>query len=234
MPYSLPPQIGEYRDRALAERRRAIAAAELAEKYEGRAAAGDGRLGPVYRRMGVLHRQMQLRHSAAALLHETLSAQTERAASRGDRTACGLVEAAAETLHVRGVSAGLHSQRDRALVIAAVSDPTAHSAYFLEGRTGEGPASAAVSLGVTVAAAGPQLRARWQRYGPAAAALGIHSVIAVPLQLPAVRIGALCCYDVTGDLRPGVAAEAEAIAEVLAPLLLRAVPEASLPALMSP
>lgn len=91
---------------------------------------------------------------------------------------------------------------------------------------GEGPVLTAVS-GAYLCVAGGELPAQWPWYGPAAIRLGIHSVTAVPLQLPTIRLGALCCYDVRAKSKADVSA-VRIVAGALAPILLRTASSQSL------
>jgi GAF domain-containing protein len=116
-------------------------------------------------------------------------------ADRSDRSAVPhLMEAVAQTLRIRGATAALHSPRDRSTVLVQASDSTAEAAYQLEPRTGEGPIAAVLASGAPVSATGLDVPGRWGRYGPAAAGMGIQAVCAVPLRVPSVRLGVLCCY----------------------------------------
>ena len=70
-------------------------------------------------------------------------------------------------------------------------------------------------------------------YGRTAARLGIHAVTAVPLQVPAVRLGVLCCYGTDPAGTRDLVAAAETVAAVLTPIMLRAAPAVLLPALIA-
>lgn len=226
-------RIADLRRQAAVERSRASRAAALADKYQAQAAAGTDRLRLVYERLTVMHRQLQARHLAAAALHEAFADRMERAVGRRDRSAAPhLMEAVAQTLGVRGAVAALHSQRNPGPVLVTASDPIAEAAYRLEPRTGEGPAIVALASGVPVSVAGPDVPSRWGRYGPAAAGLGIHAVCAVPLQLPSVRLGVLCCYGTEPALMPDIVSAATMIGGALTPMLLRTASTDSLRILM--
>lgn len=96
---------------------------------------------------------------------------------------------------------------------------------------GEGPITTTAAEGWPVHAAGPELPARWPKYGPAAGRLGVRSVTAVPLRLPSIQLGVLCCYGDRPMARDDVAA-VNVIAGALAPILLRTAPGESLHDLM--
>lgn len=72
-----------------------------------------------------------------------------------------------------------------------------------------------------------ELHAHWPWYGPAAIRLGIHSVTAVPLQLPTIRLGALCCYDIGPKSKADIAV-VRVVVGALAPILLRTASSQSL------
>lgn len=119
-------------------------------------------------------------------------------------TAIG-VEAASVTLFGREWSAGM----------VAASSSTARAAYDLEFVTGEGPARDATDHGLHIAAAGPDLPARWPHYGPALAELGVGAVVAVPLRESFGCLGSLCLFASEPVLADGVPAAAGVMAEAL-------------------
>lgn len=213
-------EIGELRRRAGEERRRAGRAAELAIEFAARADDCSERLRPAYLRLAELHRRMNERQLTAARLHETYADRLELHASGSGPVLPPFMAAVVQTLGVSGAAAALYSRRSRIPVLVATSDPTAEAAYNLEVSAGEGPAITTATEGRPVRAAGTELPHRWPTYGPAANRLGIRSVTAVPLQLPADRLGALCCYGgkSAGD---SVVADVDAVAGALAPILLR-------------
>ncbi|MHC3472488.1 GAF and ANTAR domain-containing protein [Streptomyces sp. 7R007] len=83
----------------------------------------------------------------------------------------------------------------------AASDESARAAQELEFLLGEGPALEAARSVRPVSARGPELDRRWGGYGPAVRELGISEVIAVPLGMEDVCVGALTVFDPA----PGVA-----------------------------
>lgn len=129
------------------------------------------------------------------------------------------------------MTVALYAQASRTAILIDASERTAAAAFDLKAEFGEGPARTAMSAGRPVAATGAALPARWPAYGRAAQRLGVHSVTAVPLQVPATRLGVLCCYG-TGSASSGDIATTATVAAALIPILLRAAPANCLPALI--
>ena len=223
--------------------------------YAARATEEQERLRLVFARAAELHYRMQARQLAAARLHETYAARLhETYAARLHETYAARLEethaariglqaqpwpapprfmaAVAETIGVPGAAAALYDQRSHNPVLVSTSDATAQAAYDLEAMAAEGPATHLMAEGGPVRAAGAELAARWPRYGPAAVRLGIRAVTAVPLQVPAARLGVLCCYDARPTAEDDIMAAAVTLAAALTPMLLRAAPTASLDALI--
>jgi hypothetical protein len=213
---------------AAEERSRAERAARLRAMYEARAAEGPDRLQPVYARAAELHRHIEARQLASARLHEKYAERVDRRAGQSEDTPQVLMEAVAETLGVSGVVAALYARGGRAPILVAASDMTSQEACELEATAGQGPVTTTMAAGVPLHVAGAELASRWPRYSRAAARLGIGTVTAVPLQLPVVRLGALCCYQVwpAGE---DISGEAQTLAAALTPILLRATPASRLP-----
>lgn len=220
-------EIRELRRRAAEERERARRAAELALEYEARIVNCAERLRAVYVRGAELHRRMEERQLAAARLHEAYAERLEQQTGRPWPAPPPFMAAVAQTLGVSGAAAALYSRDSPVPVLVATSDPIAEQAYDLEVETGEGPVLTTVSKGIPVCVAGGELPAHWPWYGPAAIRLGIHLVTAVPLQLPTIRLGALCCYDVRPRAKADVAA-VRVVAGAPAPILLRTASSRSL------
>lgn len=215
---------------AAEERRRAERAARLRAMYESRAAGGPERLQPVYARAAELHRRIEIRQLVSARLHETYAERLERREDRSPGTAPQVfMEAVAETLGVPGAAAALYARGGRTPILVAASDTTSRAACELEATAGQGPVTSTVAAGVPAHASGSDLAHRWPRYGRAATRLGIGTVTAVPLQLPTVRLGALCCYQAWPADGEDIIAAAQALAGVLTPILLRATPASGLP-----
>lgn len=114
-----------------------------------------------------------------------------------------LSEACAAALPVTGTGMTLMSSRGPEGLVAA-TDETARILEELQFNLGEGPCVDASTWGRPVLQ--PQFRhtgpARWLGLGPAAVDAGIEAVFAFPLQVGAVRLGAMDLYrDTPGELR---------------------------------
>lgn len=204
------------------ERRRAARAATLRARYEARVADGPERLRRAYARAAELHQRIAVRQLASARLHEVYAARIDQRASRPRDGSEVLLEAVAEALGIPGAAATLAVSGRRTSLVVAASDVTARAACKLEATAGEGPATATAAKGTLVHVTGAGLATRWPRYGPAAMRMGIDSVTAVPLHLPALpRLGALFCYQVRSTSED-IRAAAQNVAAALTPLLFRA------------
>jgi hypothetical protein len=222
------PRSADLRLMAAEARIRAKRAASLRAMYEARAAEGADRLQPVYARAAELHRRIEARQLASARLHETYAERVDRRAGQSQDIPRVLMEAVAETLGVPSVVAALYVRGGRAPILVAASDMTSREACELETTAGQGPVTTTMAAGVPVHVAGAELASRWPRYSRGAARLGIGTVTAVPLQLPVVRLGALCCYQ-AWPVGEDIVGEAQALAAALTPILLRATPASGLP-----
>lgn len=197
--------------------------------YAARAQDGPQRLREVYSRAAELHRRIEMRQAASARLHDVYAGRVNmRAAGLGGAQQV-LMEAVAETLGVPSAAATLYARGTGAPVITACSDGTARAACELEATTGEGPTTAIVAAGIPVRVTGAELPGRWPAFGRAATRMGIGAVTAVPLQLPTVRLGALCCYQAAPAAGENILPAAETLAAALTPLLLRGTPASGLP-----
>jgi GAF domain-containing protein len=206
------------RRRAGQERQRAVNASVLAAKYEGRPPV-EG-LQPLYDKMAELQQRLAARHLAAAEMHEEHILRLERWLSEPETIMRPtFLSTVAAMLGVPFAAAALCGVEQVPLAVAA-SDATAQAAQELERVLDEGPALMAVTEGAPVAAAGSAMFDRWPRYGPAVAELGVHAVIATPLRLSEMCIGALCIYDSASAIRLDVAASAEVMAEAIAQSVL--------------
>jgi GAF domain-containing protein len=210
------------RSRAREEMRRADRAEAIAVSYEARGGTGPERLRLLRVRLAELHRQMEVRHRTTAILHELHVARMEGWLADGRHGAAppGFMSAVAEAIGVRSATAAMRGQ-DPASVVATSSDELARAAHDLESALGEGPALAAIAEGTPVSAGSGALAARWPLYGPAVAELGVRSVLAVPLQNAAVRLGSLCVYGQEPDVGDGVTAVAGRIAEAVTDAVLQ-------------
>lgn len=212
--------IAEERRRATGDRRRAARAAALARSYEERSDGPESLLA-LRARLAVLHRQKEERHQASAVLHELYAARMEAWLAGEPRLNLPPVfmSAVAAAIGV-GSAAAMVRGRHPSASVAAASDATARAAYDLEAATGEGPAVAAVAGRASVRAGSRDVLRRWPLYGPAAAELGVRAVTAIPLQVSASCVGALCVYGSEPDIPDTVAAAAGRVADALAHTML--------------
>jgi hypothetical protein len=91
-----------------------------------------------------------------------------------------LVQLAVSTIEGCDV-AGIFLFRDGALTTPVLSDPTAAELDALQQAAGEGPCLSAVTEGIAHSAVDLATDERWSTFGPQAVALGIRSVLALPL-----------------------------------------------------
>ncbi len=185
----------QMRQVAASERRRAIRAAALADRYAARSAVVPKAASDPLARLAELHRRTAERHHASAAIHQLHASRIEAWLAESAAGDCPppFVATVAAALRTSSAIATLRGQRQAALAVAA-SDPIARTAYDLETVFGEGPVAEAAS-GSPVTVAGRAFRSRWPGYGPALAALGVTAVSATPLGLPTVILGTLCAYD---------------------------------------
>lgn len=222
--------IANLRRLAATERRKAAKAAVIAVRYEAWTDAGPAsgvtglpaEVRELHRQMAALHRRMEERHLAAAAVHE-LYVKRMRGWLVGERDRSFwhvFMASVAALLGVGGATATVRGRRPGA-VLTVASDPAARAAHELEAALGEGPAAAALAARAPVTVCGAALSARWPLFGPAVTGLGVHSVVAVPLRLPASGLlGALCGYGTADALADGVAASAGRMADALAATML--------------
>lgn len=91
---------------------------------------------------------------------------------------------------------------DGAIVTLAPTDPRSVQGDLLQYECGEGPCVEAVRTRADVATDDIAQDARWPRYGPQAAALGIKAQLALTLSKGDLTLGALNLYsDTSGPLR---------------------------------
>lgn len=208
--------------RVASELRRAGRAAAIAESCEAERRYAPESVRLVRARMAELHRQNETRHRAMAGLYQLHAVRMTAWLSADDRPTLrpAFMSAVAATLGTRSASATLRGSRRRE-VLAASSDGVARGANELEALLGEGPAVDAAAGRVCIRAEGTELRDRWPLYGPAVAELGVRAVVAVPLQVPAACIGALCAYNREPVILDDMAAATGRIAGVLTYAMLR-------------
>lgn len=223
--------IAALRSRVDEERRRAARAESIAVGYESRLAGAPEQLRALRSRMATLHRQMEVRHKTSALLHELHAVRLEvwAAAGREPASPPGFMSTVASAIGVPSATAAVRGPRQTAL-IASSSDAVARAAHDVEVVTGEGPAHTAIAEGEWVSASQEVMDSRWPLFGPAVSELGIHSVLAVPLQGADLCLGTLCVYGQEPVVHDIVTTAAGRIAEAVTHTVLLNGEGPSLPA----
>jgi GAF domain len=133
--------------------------------------------------------------------------------------------AAAEALGVDGVWAGAGAGPQGA-VLAWGLDKTSTALEDAQFTLGQGPGLAAVAAGAPVLVPDlAQAASRWPGFVPAAEDLGVHAIFAFPLRIGAISMGVLTAHRATpGPLADGQLADALALADAVAVLLLHSAP----------
>lgn len=152
-----------------------------------------------------LHVGMAIRHRAVAERHQT-AADLQTAYAR--RLAEAEVRGGLHPLFMAGVAEACGTRSaaltlvgtDLSQLAVAASDRPSRGAQDLEYLLTAGPGRDAVRLRRAVYASGAALERRWPGYGSGLAALGLKSVAALPLGVPAECIGALAVFDPSSDL----------------------------------
>jgi hypothetical protein len=135
-----------------------------------------------------------------------------------------LCRSASRSLPAMGVAVSMFTE-DGAPTMVAASDPASGIIDELQFTVGEGPCLDVFesSRPVLTPDLSEAARGRWPGYAPAAHEHGVRSVFAFPLQVGALRLGALDVYrDHVGLLPPRVMSEALTYAEVATTSLLDA------------
>lgn len=139
-----------------------------------------------------------------------------------------LCAVAPRLLAVDGVAMSLIAARVMVDVVAA-SSSEAHDLERLLAGHGEGPAITAASDRSSIAIDDldrPDVRARWPRFTVAARARGVRSVASLPLVVGDSCLGALTMHRREGaPFDATTIADAERMAELVAPLIAEQVPE---------
>ena len=213
--------IGELRQWATAERRRAATDAAVAAYYEQQAAQSPVSFGPDRLKRAAVHRRAEACHHAAARLHERHAARLQAQLDKAEATVFrpGFATATATVLGMPSTAIALLDGQ-RAIAVLAASDAIARAAHDLEAMMGEGPVHAVTTKSTLIRVQGPALRDRWPRYGPAVTELGVQAVLAVPL-LPTGSLGALCAYTREPAITDNTVAAAGRIAASLARAMLQ-------------
>jgi hypothetical protein len=122
------------------------------------------------------------------------------------------VQRAGITVHVDGVG----------LEVMCASDYVADRVEWVQVSLGEGPAWQAVATGGPVVISDfAAVDERWPVFASEAASSGVGSMLALPLQVGAIRVGVLDLYrDGTGPLDPDDFADAVAVADLVTAILL--------------
>jgi hypothetical protein len=188
-------RVGDARRRATLARERAAHQSALADRHEG-LAVETGR--DFHVTMAATHRRIEERHLTAARLQETYARRmTDWLTDRRDQPplfmtgvadACGTPSAA---LTLVGA--------DLTELAVAASDERSRHAQELEYVLSAGPAREAVRSSAWLHASGPGIESRWPGYGIGLAALGLVSVVALPLRTRSGCIGALTVFDLRPD-----------------------------------
>lgn len=142
--------------------------------------------------------------AAARLMRDALTQVSARfdGAADGDRAGRyrALCAAAAATLPVRGASLSL-MEADGGATLLAFSDELSERVAELQFTTGDGPTGEVLQIGAPILE--PELghNGQWPLFAPAALELGVRSIFVFPLQIGAIRMGALCLdHDKPGPL----------------------------------
>ncbi len=177
--------------RAAKARDRARRADEAADAQEA-LAARSGR--DIHLRLAATHRRIASVHLSSALLQEAY-ARRMAAWSRWSDPRPLFMTGVAEACGADSAALTLVGQ-DRAQLAVAASDDVSRSAQDFEFILEEGPVRDATEGHALVFAAGPAaIESRWPGYGPELTGLGLTGVIAVPLEVTGLCIGALALYD---------------------------------------
>jgi len=132
----------------------------------------------------------------------------------------------AAVLGVTGIGASVALRRvDRGPTLAWGDDPVSRRLSDLQFTLGEGPAIDASEHGLAVFAPdlGDVSASRWSAFTAEAIGLGVRAVFALPLQIGAIRAGALVMHRLTaGPLSPTALKDAQAFADAVTSTILSA------------
>lgn len=196
---------------ATAARHETLAAAAATEQASG-----------VHAATAALHRDVEALHLAVAGMAESQAARLDRWLSAPEEQAARprLVVVVADLLGTPSAAAGLRDE-GRAEARMSASDAMARAAWEAEALAAQGPGTQAWSAGKPCAATGQDLLDRWPLFAQAAAGLGVRSVVAAPIGLPAARIGAVCGYYRNSISTEVALAMADRVAAAVTRLLLQ-------------
>lgn len=178
--------------RALAAEEKARVEIERAERAEDLAVNGSERLRAIHAAAARTHRRIAARQVAAAEMHRSLARQIELhvAGNRADH----LVDAVVEMCQAASV-AMVVTATDGSPVGVLTSDAISSSAQQLEFVHGAGPLATARTTHHVVCAQSAEMEERWPQLGSALDAAGVRDVVAAPLELSEMSIGAICVYN---------------------------------------
>ena len=181
--------------RADTEHRRAVRAAEIADRHEHQLLTDPPMLREFHLRMATTHRQVQRQHLAAAAMH-TAHARRLRVWINTPQRRHVLPRFMASVADAADADSAALTLFGPGLVetLTAVSDSDAKAAQDLEFTLGEGPARDTMAVRHPLQAAGPAMCHRWPHYGPAVQRLGISSLATAPVELTGVPLGALTLF----------------------------------------
>lgn len=130
------------------------------------------------------------------------AAVAARSAGNGERVVpSDLCRACVGELDLAGAAIVLRAPPDRRHV-SGLAGPLAEPMEDLQAVVGEGPVADAWEGRRPVLArplSAPEYTRRWPAFTPAAARLGVDAAFAFPLQVGAIRLGALSAYRTSGD-----------------------------------
>lgn len=214
--------IGRVWNRVLLEQQRAARAAAMARRHEEETSHASASMLTYHTRLADLYRRTEQRHLATGQLHAAHACRLRRWADAGaGRNAMRppFMASVATILDVDSAIFALFGRWQVPAMVAASSE-VARVVHDLEFTLGEGPMIDAAERNQVTAVSGPALRDRWPQYGAAVAELGVRAVVALPVRLPTVSLGALCGFHSRPTLHDGVAASADRVADALAHAVL--------------
>jgi hypothetical protein len=177
-------------------------------------------------------RHMSIGNSMAA--KSRFLAAIEEVRDRGD-AAGRLCVACVSTLPVRRAGIVIDVP-GVGLEVLSASDPVAERVEWTQITLGEGPAVDAIARGVPQSQPDlAQAQGIWPAFLPEIAEFGIGGVLSVPLQIGAIKVGALDLYcDADAPLGGTAFADAVAISELVTALLLNLDGDGQMPGTLGP
>jgi hypothetical protein len=214
----------DLRERVETERLRAARAAASAARHERLISVDPPSLRDFHRQMATVQRRMEHCHLAAAQMHASCALRLYSWIGRVLQSRATplptLMDRVAMAAAAEGASVTLFTG-DRIEVLTAASEGPAQRALDLESVLGEGPARDTMTEPGVLRASGPALEQRWPNYGAGLARLGIGSLVAVPIEVRQVRLGALTVYEPRDDASGGSLDSVHAAADLIALLMNR-------------